>query len=251
MNRWRAAALHLGISCGVLATAAALTMLLWYPPSLFHVSGVDRLLTVLTTIDVSVGPLLTLLVYRHGKPGLHFDLAVIALLQAAFFAYGAHVFFQGRPVFLAANVDRFDLVFASQIAPADWARAAPPYDHPGYGRPRLVGVVIPTEAKAHSDLVLEELSGHPAAQQPRLFHDYSSVASKLLRHAHTLDALVASSPEARAKVGKALQRLGLAATEVRWLPLDSSRGSAVQLMAASDGRPLATLALDPWSVPSR
>jgi hypothetical protein len=251
MSRWRAAALHLAISALVLTSAAILAITLWYPPSLFHVSGVDRLLVVLTIIDVSVGPLLTLLVYRHGKRGMRFDLTVIALLQAAFFAYGAHVFFQGRPVILAANVDRFELVFASEIAPADWARAAPPYDHPGYGRPRLVGVVIPTEAKAHSDLVMEELSGHPAAQQPRLFHDYSRVAPKLLRHARTLDALVASSPEARAKVGKALERLGLTAAEVRWLPLDSSRGSAVQLMAVSDGRPLATLALDPWSVPSR
>lgn len=247
MSRWRAAGLHLTISALVLTSAAVVAMALWYPPSLFHVSGVDRLLLVLTVIDVSIGPLLTLLVYRHGKPGLRFDLTVIALLQASFFAYGAHVFFQGRPVFLVGIVDRFELVFADQIKPADWARAAPPYDHPGYGRARLVGVVLPSDAKARSTLIFEELSGRLATQQPRLFRDYALAVPGLLRRAHRLDAL-RGDPRAQAQVDDALSRLGMAAADVRWLPLDSSRGSAVQLLAAKDGRPLSTLALDPWSL---
>ncbi|MFC7300818.1 TfpX/TfpZ family type IV pilin accessory protein [Cognatiluteimonas weifangensis] len=248
MTRWRAAGIHLLISLLVLSLAAALAIALWYPPSLFHVSGVDRLLLLLAAIDLTVGPLLTLLVYRHGKRGMRFDLTVIALLQAAFFAYGAHVFFQSRPVFLVGNVDRFELVFANQIAPADWARARPPYNHPGYGRPRLVGVAMPTEPQARNALLFEELSGHLAVQQPRLYRDYAAVAPQLHRRAHSLDAALRSSPLAKARLQAALRRLDLPAAAVRWLPLDSSRGSAVQLVAAADARPLATVALDPWTL---
>ncbi len=248
LTRWQAAAIHLSISALVLSTAAVLAMVLWYPPSLFQVSGVDRLLVVLTSIDLSVGPLLTLLVYRHGKRGLRFDLTVIALLQASFFSYGAHVFFAGRPVFLVGNVDRFELVFANQIKPADWAAASPPFDRPGYGRPRLAGVLMPTDPQAHNALVFDELSGHLATQQPRLFRDYALIAPALLRRAHPLDAAMATSALARSRLQSALHRLHMPASAVRWLPLDSVRGSAVQLVAASDGRPLATVALDPWAL---
>lgn len=248
MTRWRAAGIHLLISLLVLSLAAALAIALWYPPSLFHVSGVDRLLLLLATIDLTIGPLLTLLVYRHGKRGMRFDLAVIALLQAGFFAYGAHVFFQGRPVFLVGNVDRFELVFANQIAPADWARAQPPYDRPGYGRPRLVGVAMPTAPQARNALLFDELSGHLAVQQPRLYRDYAAVAPQLRWRAQPLGPALRSSPQAKARLQAALRRLDLPADAVRWLPLDSSRGSAVQLVAAADARPLATVALDPWTL---
>jgi len=248
MTRWRAAGIHLLVSALVLSLAAVLAITLWYPPSLFHVSGVDRLLLVMAAIDLCVGPLLTLLVYRHGKRGMRFDLTVIALLQAAFFAYGAHVFFQGRPVFLVGNVDRFELVFANQIAPADWARAAPPYDRPGYGQPRLVGLVMPTDPQARSALMFDELSGHLAVQQPRLFADYAKVAARLLRRSQPVDSAMQRSPHARKALQAALQNLGMPATAVRWLPLDSVRGSAVQLIAADDGRPLATVGLDPWAL---
>jgi hypothetical protein len=247
MTRWRAAALHLGISALVLASAAVLAMLLWYPPSLFHVSGVDRLLLVMTAIDLSIGPLLTLLVYRHGKPGMRFDLAVIALLQASFFAYGAHVFFAGRPIFLVGNVDRLELVFANQIDAAGWARAQQPYDHPGYGRPRLVGIELPRDIAARSELMFQELSGHPAAQQPRLYRDYAVAVPSLLRHAHTLEQMRGDAA-AQAKVRAAATRLGVPDQALRWLPLDSSRGSAVQLIAAADAQPLATVAVDPWAL---
>jgi hypothetical protein len=251
MTRWRAAGLHLVISALVLSSAGIVAMVLWYPPSLFHVSGVDRLLLVLTAIDLSVGPLLTLLVYRHGKRGMRFDLTVIALLQAAFFAYGAHVFFAGRPVFLVGSVDRFELVFANQVQPADWAAASPPFDRPGIGRPRLVGLRLPRDPDVRSELVLDEALGHMAAHQPRLFREYAEVAPRLLQRAHPLDVLVNSQPGAGITLEQTLRSLGMTADAVRWLPLDSSRGSAVQLVDARDGRPLATVALDPWVALSR
>jgi hypothetical protein len=176
---------------------------------------------------------------------------VIALLQAAFFAYGAHVFFAGRPVFLVGSVDRFELVFANQVQPADWAAASPPFDRPGIGRPRLVGLRLPRDPDVRSALVLDEARGHMAAHQPRLFREYAEVAPRLLQRAHPLDVLVNSQPGAGITLEQTLRSLGMTADAVRWLPLDSSRGSAVQLVDARDGRPLATVALDPWVALSR
>lgn len=249
-TRWRAAGIHLLISVMVLATAAGLVIALWYPPSLFNVAGTDRLLLVLAMIDVTVGPLLTLLIYRHGKPGLKFDLAVIALLQVAFFLYGAQVFWAGRPVFIVGSIDRFELVFANQIDPADLAKAAPPFRRLGFGRPRLVGLQLPADASLRSELLFAELAGHSAAHQPWLYRDYSEVAPRLLRRAQPVENLV-NNARYSAVLRRALEQLGLTAEDVRWIPLDSARGAAVQLLAKRDGLPLAVLPIDPWSIPAQ
>lgn len=248
MTRWRAAGIHLLVSAIVLAGTAGAMVLLWYPPSLFGIAGADRLLLVLAIIDLSVGPLLTLLVYRHGKRGMAFDLAVIAVLQAAFFCYGAFTFWASRPVFLVGAVDRFELVFANQVSAADLKAAAPPWNHLGAGRPRLVGLRLPRDAKERSELLFQEISGRQASQQPRLYRDYRDRASALLAHGRSLDALLDGGNESRARTEKALRRLRRQPESLRWLPLTSSRGSAVQLVDAVTGLPIATLAIDPWQL---
>ena len=46
------------------------------------------------------------------------DLAIIAALQLCFFAYGAHVFWISRPVFVVGSVDRLEMVFANEVSDA-------------------------------------------------------------------------------------------------------------------------------------
>ena len=248
MTRWKAAGIHLAASACVLACAAGLAIALWYPPSLFDLAGADRLLLVLAIIDVTAGPLLTLLVYRHGKPGMRFDLAVIALLQFGFFAYGAHAFWVSRPVFIVGAVDRFELVFANELAPEALDAATPPYDRLGAGRPRLVGLALPREPAARSALLLEEIAGKKAIHQPRLYRSFDTVAAQLLRHARPVDEVARVDATAREALEEALRRHDLAARNVRWLPLDSSRGGAIQLVDAGTGWPLDTISVDPWGV---
>ena len=53
----------------------------WYPEPTFGIVGVLPIMLLLIGVDLILGPLLTLIVYKHGKPGLKFDLSVIALVQ--------------------------------------------------------------------------------------------------------------------------------------------------------------------------
>jgi hypothetical protein len=109
--------------------------------------------------------------------------------------------------------------------------------------------MLPKDPGARSDLLFEELAGRSAAHQPRLYRPYAEVAGGLLARSRTLDPLLAS-PGTRTALEHTLARLRRDAASVRWLPLDSARGSAIQLVDAHDGRPLATLAADPWSFPA-
>lgn len=91
---------HVGISLTLVLTLAAATWLFWYPPPYFRFDGGWQVLRLVAVVDVVLGPLLTLVVYRRGKKGLAIDLSIIGGVQLAAFIYGAAVLVQYRPAFL-------------------------------------------------------------------------------------------------------------------------------------------------------
>ena len=77
MTRWRAGFIHLLISLLVVGSVAAYVIYFWYPIPLLPMAKADELLMMVGGIDLIVGPLLTLLVYKQGKKTLKMDLTVI------------------------------------------------------------------------------------------------------------------------------------------------------------------------------
>ena len=73
-TRWQASATHLLISVAIAAVALFVLLRVWYPPPLFTAEGGNDLLFILVAVDVVIGPLITLIVFKSGKPGLRFDL---------------------------------------------------------------------------------------------------------------------------------------------------------------------------------
>lgn len=109
MTRFRATLIHLLLVTAVLAAIVAVVLLNWYPAPTFRISNALKLVLLLIGINL-VGPLLTLIVYRHGKAGMTFDLVVIGLLQAGALAFGTYALYADRPGHLVFAVDRFNLV---------------------------------------------------------------------------------------------------------------------------------------------
>jgi hypothetical protein len=99
-GRLRAAAIHLGLSTGAAALLAAATWFVWYRPPFFMHDGGWQVLRLLLLVDVVLGPCLTLLVFDRAKKELRRDLAIIAAVQVAAFAYGAWILFAYRPAFI-------------------------------------------------------------------------------------------------------------------------------------------------------
>ena len=97
MTRYRASLLHLGLSGAVVAAVLALVFLVWYPDWSFSVAGAVTPVMILVGVDLVLGPLLTLIVYKEGKPGLKFDLAFIAAVQLLALSYGSYTLHGARP----------------------------------------------------------------------------------------------------------------------------------------------------------
>jgi len=98
MNRFGAFAVHLGISIVIFAALGYLILFHWYPDFFFASDGGWQGIRIVALVDLVLGPTLTLVVYKKGKPSLRFDLTCIGVLQAVCLAAGVWVVYSERPI---------------------------------------------------------------------------------------------------------------------------------------------------------
>jgi hypothetical protein len=100
-TRWQAFGIHLLVSFFLFICMCAIIVVFWYPGILFTTEGGWQGVRLIAGIDFVIGPILTLIVYKVGKPSLRFDLAVIGILQAICITYGMYVVNYSRPAVIA------------------------------------------------------------------------------------------------------------------------------------------------------
>lgn len=247
MSRWKAAAIHLSINVLIALLAAALIFGVWYPWPYSQAAGAGTLIVLLLGVDLVLGPLLTLIVFKPGKKGLAFDLGVIALLQVCAFAYGLSVVTRARPAFIVGEIDRFVLVAANELDGADLAKATrPEFRSAPWTGPRLVGAQIPTDSAARNDLTFSGPSGKDIEMFPQYYANYETVAPQLLAHAKSLVALRKDHAESAAVIDAWLHAHTGDGANVVWLPLKARAQGLTMLLDRNSGKILDALPIDPW-----
>ena len=166
--------------------AAALIFGVWYPPPYSHAVGADQLIFLLLGVDVVLGPLLTLVVFKSGKKSLRFDLSVIALLQVCAFLYGMSIVVRARPAFIVGRVDRFVIVSANDLDAEDYAKATDPrFRAAPWTGPKVIGAAIPTDTEQRNALMFSSAGGKDLEKFPQYYTDYDAVAQVLLEALQT------------------------------------------------------------------
>ena len=247
MSRWRAAGIHLSISLAIGLIVLALLFGLWYPPPYFRAAGADELVILLVGVDLTLGPLLTLIVFKSGKKGLKLDLALIGFAQLAALVYGLSVVLATRPVFLVATVDHFSLVSANDLAADDLEQGKmPQFRTLSWTGPRLVGTARPSDPHERSELLFSGLKGKDIDRLPKYYIDYSNDTAEVLSHAQSLDKLLPNDASAQRLADDWLREHGRDRASVVWLPIRARRHDLTMLVDAKTGIPLGAIAVNPW-----
>lgn len=243
MSRWKASGIHLLVSGAIVGSVLAFMVTVWYRWPLFEVAGGSGITLILAGVDVTLGPLITLIIFKSGKKGLKFDLTVIALVQATALAYGIHVVYLARPVYLVFVVDRFNLVTAKDLDPKDLAKVAnPEFRRLPLGRPSYVGALMPRDPREQLNVLLAGLGGKDLQLYPQYYVPYEEVAKDALGRANEVGILLKRDA---GPVRRYLDSAGRSPESVKYLPLRGRTDAAVLLDAAS-GMPLEVVKVDPW-----
>lgn len=250
VSRKRAFLTHLALSATIVGAVCALIFLVWYPYPYFHAMGAWNVLRVLIGVDLVLGPLLTLVVFKPGKPGLKFDLAFIAFVQLAALVYGLTAIYRERPYFTVFSVDRFYVVAerdadAKQLAAA--REAGRVTDKP-FREPLLVVAVFPTDLATQQRLLDETLfQGLPDIERrPEFWQRFADQASLVQRAQRPLRVLREKQPSAASAIDGLVQDLGLPENRLGYLPLIAKNRDVAFIVDAETGAPLDVIDVDPW-----
>jgi len=246
VTRWVAAPIHLGLSALVATLVFAVVYFVWYPGALFEAAGGRALFLLIACVDVTIGPLITLIIFVPGKKGLNFDLAVIAVLQFSALCYGAYVLYESRPVWIVFVKDRYELVRANQVLEAERAKAKPPYDELSLTGPRLVGARMPTDPDEQLRIALSAARGQDVQTYPQYLIPYDDVRAQARAKARALPQLRVLNPKSSLLIDRMPDKLGHPADELGFLPLRAGRVDLTVVIDRRNGDVLGTYALRPW-----
>lgn len=253
LNRFKASSIHLTLSLLLGVVIFLLFRLVWYPDGLFGISGAAKLLFLIVAVDVTLGPLLTLVVFNPKKKSLPFDLTVILLLQLSGLAYGVYIMLQSRPVFLVGVTDRFELVAANEVLPEELAKARNHrFNRLSWTGPVLVGAKRPEASELRSQLLFEALAGKPDLdRRPEYYVDFPEVVPTLLERGRPLadwekDAHLGEVKDA---FGYA-RRHGLDPKKIKVLPIKVRSEFGAVLVDPVSAAPLHVFAFDAYQLDS-
>lgn len=241
-DRLRAFFVHLLCSVAVAAVLAYVVFGVWYPAPLDKALGVSGIFLIVLSVDATLGPLVTLVIYRKGKKGLMMDLAIVVILQVAALLYGVYVVAEGRPVWIVFSVDRFDVVQAADIRSVDRARAEPEFQGLSWSGPKWVGAQVPEDPAARTELMFNAASGGAdLPQRPDLYLPLESFRRAMEGRGQSLETL--HNFNRKEAVTTTLARWPAAST---WLPL-MGREQSMTVLLDEKQQVVAVVALKPWS----
>jgi hypothetical protein len=249
MSRLKAFSIHITVSTCIAASVIALMLLLWYAPPFFSALGGKQVLMILLGVDVTLGPLFTLIIFNPQKTrkALTFDLSVIAILQTAALIYGMSVVFQARPVFVVFSKDSFDLVTANLLSKEDIAKAK----YPDFRALPLTGPIyvyseMPTDINERNELVINAMSGKDLPQFPQYYMPYEEHGSVAARAAKPIAELRKLNPQHSANIDKLIHASGHDESDVAYLPLRAKFHDQAVLVEKGSGKILGQLNVSPW-----
>lgn len=248
MSRLRAFLVHLSLSAVVIGIAFTIVFFIWYPQPYFEVVGAWYLIRILFIVDVVLGPLLTFIVFKAGKPGLKFDLTVIALVQVAALIYGGTIIYQERPYYMVFAVDRFELLSRKDLDLSNikydvlkekpWLATIPVFAR------------LPDDPEALSKFTEEVLfEGKPDLERRTEFwHPYDQFASEALARARDLREILKDDEISAAKAESVIGKYEADHARLGYLPLVGRTENFAIVLDLETGEQLDVLDVDPYQL---
>jgi hypothetical protein len=230
--RLRAFALHLLASASVLTLVLGSLYLGWYHWPGWFVAGAPTVAAMLIAVDLTLGPLFTLIVARATKPRAELvrDIGVIVAVQLCALIYGTVSLWIGRPLYYAFSVNVLQLVQASDINASEVARArqqhAPIVPH-WYSLPHWIWAPLPADPAESEKIVLSTLEGgDDVISMPRYFREWAQGLPDLRRQLKPVDKVAYFGRRDKQRLQQRMRSLGLDPNQANAIPL-IGRGPAL------------------------
>lgn len=234
---------HLSISFLIAALVVGLVFFVWYPQPLAQAVGVTHIFLMLLAIDVAIGPILGVLVYKEGKKTLKFDLGIIIVIQIVALGYGIYSIEQGRPAWIVFYKDHFELIRKNDLILENLEQASSQFQQVSWAKTEFVAVEPAKTTQQHqNDIFTEVLGGVSLAQQPERYVEFTKAKSQIQQCALPLKEL--EQYNLKTEIEKTLAKYPNADA---WLPLKANAVDMVVLINKEKAEVIKIVDLRPWN----
>ena len=220
-DRLKASGIHLGLSLLVALLAALLVFGIWYPYPYRELSGGRELFLLVITVDVILGPLITLAVFNRKKPRqeLRRDLVVVAVLQLAGLGYGLWTVYVARPVHMVFEIDRFRVVHAIDV-PLELVPQTPVgLDALPITGPTLLSVRPFKTSAENMEATMAALQGVALSSRPDLWQAYALAKPEIQKVAKPVTALRERFPNRGQEIERIVLNAGRTIQTTVFIPM--------------------------------
>jgi len=167
------------------------------------------------------------------------------VIQILALVYGVHTLAATRPVYVAFNHDRIEIVSAGDIRDDELAAAKSPiYASLPLTGPKLISITVP--AADQQDAMFQSVEGNEEHMRPRFYGPYETQLAQIRARAKTIQELEEKHPKSKPLLDKASTGLPVPAQRVRWLPVHHRKGFWTVLIDIENGKPLEYVDFDPY-----
>lgn len=245
MSRYRASLIHLCISAVLVGNVVGIVYWIWYPEPTLEVVGAFPIIRLLVLVDLVIGPLLTMVVYVHGKPGLKFDLTVIALLQVSALIYGAYRLYDEKPDYLVFAIDRLEFIPSKQID-----QSAIPFDGSELKRFAKLSQVfarLPEDPEEKQRFLSSIMDGQPDLERrAEYWEPWASGADAIRDSIKPIDEIKPTSTKERENIKDAIETYGDLHPNLGVLPIGGIERDLGMLIDRDTLDVLDVLNANPW-----
>ena len=205
----------------LLLLAALLVFGLWYPYPYREISGGRELFLIVVTVDVILGPLITLAIFNLKKPfkELRRDLVIVAMIQLAGLGYGLWTVSLARPAHLVFEINRFRVVHAVDVPVELLDKVPPGVAALPLSGPTLLAVRPFRDDKEKFEATMVALKGLPLGARPDLWQRYEDARPAVLKAAKPVADLKARFPQRAGEIDGLLTDLKRTPENTLWVPM--------------------------------
>jgi len=249
MTKIKAFFSHLGISTVIFLAVLFLIIFEWYPPPFFSTDGGWQGIRIMVGVDLVLGPLLTLSVFKPGKPGLKFDLTVIGIIQACALSWGIWTIHHERPFGAVYAENYFSTVTGYEVSSYDKTKEK--LKKLGDKAPYWIFSNLPRNPDALQKIRLDAIhSGRPMFQLSEYYGPINSVALREIK-AQAIDMQKWLKGKAAAKQRyQAFMRNHGQQAHLIFLPWHARKKYKIVVLNADTGKYAGTLDITPPNVSS-
>lgn len=245
-DRLKASGIHFSFSLGIALFAAFLVFGLWYPHPYGEISDGRELFLLVISVDVILGPLITLAIFNRAKPlrELRRDLSLVVLIQLGALGYGLWTVFVARPVHMVFEIDRFRVAHAIEVDETLLSQTPEGIKALPITGPTLLALRPFKDDKEKMDATMAALQGVSLASRPDLWRPYEQATADVLQAAKPATQLLIRFAPQAAEIARVLKEVNRTPENVVYLPLVGRKSFWTVFLDPVTAQVLTTMPLD-------